>query len=196
MSLVENRAFNFINVLRASFLRHCITGMQCFLAKRDFLPQMSKILHSEEHRHLSESINGGQGYIPERLTKIVALRKDLTEQRRTIPAIRAVSFTQFLTVHEACVCSLQRDWCYVYQYTGTSTLCKRDRAIRKFQDTSSCWPAVFMITLGSGNVGITLMAASRVYLLEPCLDPSVKVQAAGKSLHSKLMKLKRLWLCT
>lgn len=37
-----------------------------------------------------------------------------------------------------------------------------------------------MVTLRSGSVGITLTAASRVYLLEPCLDPAVEVQAAGR----------------
>ena len=39
---------------------------------------------------------------------------------------------------------------------------------------------MFVITLRSGNVGITLTAASRVYLLEPSLDPAVEVQAAGR----------------
>ena len=31
-----------------------------------------------------------------------------------------------------------------------------------------------------GNVGITLTAATRVYLFEPCLDPSMEMQAAGR----------------
>ena len=31
-----------------------------------------------------------------------------------------------------------------------------------------------------GNVGMTLTAATRVYLMEPCLDPSMEVQAAGR----------------
>ena len=31
-----------------------------------------------------------------------------------------------------------------------------------------------------GNVGITLTAATRVYLFEPCLDPQMEMQAAGR----------------
>jgi len=32
----------------------------------------------------------------------------------------------------------------------------------------------------AGNVGVTLTAATRVYLMEPCLDPSMELQAAGR----------------
>ena len=39
---------------------------------------------------------------------------------------------------------------------------------------------VFVVTMRVGNVGITLTAATRVYLMEPCLDPSMEVQAAGR----------------
>ena len=35
-------------------------------------------------------------------------------------------------------------------------------------------------TVKAGNVGMTLTAATRVYLMEPCLDPSMEVQAAGR----------------
>jgi len=68
----------------------------------------------------------------------------------------------------------------VYQFTGSTDSRKRDTAIRNFQNASSHRPAVFAVTLRSGNVGITLTAASRVYLLEPCIDPAVEVQAAGE----------------
>ena len=153
---------------------------------------MSKILEAEEHSHLWETYGLSRRYIPERLTKVVALRRDLTEQRRTDPTIRAVVFTQFLDVHEACVRSLQRDGFDVYEFKGSSSSTKRDEAIRNFQDTSSRRPAVFVVTLRTGNVGITLTAASRVYLLEPCLDPSVEVQAAGKFLCVNSIELKIL----
>ena len=68
----------------------------------------------------------------------------------------------------------------IKQFTGSTSASKRDSEIRTFQNTSNGRPAVFVITLKSGNVGITLTAASRVYLLEPALDPAVEVQAAGR----------------
>ena len=35
-------------------------------------------------------------------------------------------------------------------------------------------------SFAAGAVGITLTAASRVYLMEPCIDPATEVQAAGR----------------
>ena len=56
----------------------------------------------------------------------------------------------------------------------------RDRYIREFQSLETQGPAVFLVTIRSGSVGITLTAASHVILLEPCIDPSYEVQAAGR----------------
>lgn len=184
MSRLEDLAFNCINISRLAIGGNCSSGAKRFAADRAFLPQMSKILNSPQHYELSEVYNKKKDYlrryIPQRLTKVVALRKSLAEQRRIDPVIRAVVFTQFLDVHSACVRGLQGDGFDLYQFTGSSSTNQRDNAIRSFQDVSIPRPAVFVITLRSGNVGITLTAASRVYLMEPNLDPAVEVQAAGR----------------
>ena len=39
---------------------------------------------------------------------------------------------------------------------------------------------VFVVTYATAAGGITLTAASRVYLMEPALDPAVEMQAAGR----------------
>ena len=51
---------------------------------------------------------------------------------------------------------------------------------------------VFVATMRVGNVGITLTAASCVYLMEPCLDPAMELQAIIGSSHSN----QRLFLIT
>ena len=56
----------------------------------------------------------------------------------------------------------------------------RHKAIREFQDESNTKPKILAISYKTGQCGITLTAASRVYLLEPCLLPSDEVQAAGR----------------
>lgn len=65
----------------------------------------------------------------------------------------------------------------------------RDLAIRSFQSEVDTRPAVFVITLRSGNV------ASRVYLMEPSL---AEVQAAG-CIHrlgqTKQVQVKKLVFC-
>ena len=182
MSADEDRAFNKISTKASTFSKHLGSGAQRFTAEKSFLPQMNKVLDSPEVRgDLSELVTASRRrYIPERLTKIVALRQDLAACRSREPQLRAVVFTQHLEVHDACVRGLQRDGFDVYQFSGSSSASKRDEAIRSFQNTTNGRPAVFVITLRSGNVGITLTAASRVYLLEPSIDPSVEVQAAGR----------------
>jgi len=39
---------------------------------------------------------------------------------------------------------------------------------------------VFVITIKAGAMGITLTAASAVFLMEPAIDPSLEIQAAGR----------------
>ena len=179
MSEQEDRAFNNINVGPSTFRR----GAKALAVERFFAPQMCSVLHNCIHRELSEVVPykpSCRQYIPERLTKVVALRKDLTEHLKSNPQLRAVVFTHHVDIHEVCVRALNQDGFDVHKFTGRSSANARDAAIRNFQSTISSKPAVFVITLRSGNVGITLTAASRVYLLEPALDPAVEVQAAGR----------------
>ena len=130
MSRVEDLAFNCINMSHTSISRYYSIGAKRFAAERAFLPQMSRILSSPQHHDLSEVYNDKKPYlrryIPQLLTKVVALRKSLASQRRLDPVIRAVVFTQFLDVHSACVRGLQGDGSDVYQFTGSSSTNKRD----------------------------------------------------------------------
>lgn len=114
------------------------------------------------------------------LTKIKTLVKDLRELRLVEPSFRVVVFTQYLTMYESCLQALRGENIELFEFAGSNAPRRRDDAIRQFQSQSFHKPAVFVITLGSGNVGITLTAASRVYLLEPSIDPSTHLQAAGR----------------
>ena len=54
------------------------------------------------------------------------------------------------------------------------------RAASANSRSSSRRPKVFVLTLKAGACGVTLTAATRLYLFEPCLDPSHEIQAAGR----------------
>lgn len=58
-----------------------------------------------------------------------------------------------------------------YFFNGSTSIKKRDEAIRKFLSAAN-GPAIFAVTLLTGSVGITLTAASHVNLMEPCIDPT------------------------
>lgn len=122
----EDRAFNRINSKSTSTLeRHISEGVKVFTCENIFRPKMASILQSNEHTSLSEIITAGNKhhhrYVPERLSKIVALRQDLAKQKKM-----AVVFTQYLGIHDACVRGLAQDGFEVYQFTGSSDSTKRE----------------------------------------------------------------------
>lgn len=192
MSQDEDRLFNYIHTGRETFRKHLCDGADAFTAERSFGYQMGAVLRMAGYnaadrpglfmfeRYIGNGLKKKFCYNPEHLTKVVALRNDLKSLRQAEPGLKAVVFTQFLEVHNACVRGLKADGFDVQEFTGSSNSIKRDEAIRNFQRGGTNRPSVFVITLRSGNVGITLTAASRVYLLEPCLDPATEVQAAGR----------------
>ena len=112
-------------------------------------------------------------------SKLDALVADITQLRSREPHLHAVVFTQNRLTHSA-VCERLRGVSFkVYELKGNTPVNKRHQAIREFQQ-SSPEPKVFVLTMKAGNCGITLTAASRVYLMEPCIDPAHEVQAAGR----------------
>jgi len=100
-------------------------------------------------------------------SKIKALRRKLRDLRREEPGLRAVIFTQYTATHAAIVKKCKKDGFETFEFNGSSSATKRDRQIREFQaaeDDNSSRPAVFVITLRAGSVGITLTAASHCFL--------------------------------
>jgi SWI/SNF-related matrix-associated actin-dependent regulator of chromatin subfamily A3 len=188
MSKDEDRAFNFINSSQDYFDKLYSNGAKRFAAERIFTFPLGKILRDGVHKRLMEEVGpqwkSKKQFNPAHLSKIIALRKDLQEQRKLDPSLKAVVFTRSLDIHAACVKGLTDDSFEIFQFTGSSNSQKRDEAIHDFQNINSCRPSVFIITLRAGNVSVTLTAASRVYLLEPFIDPGVEVQAAGKCVYS------------
>jgi len=72
---------------------------------------------------------------------------------------------------------------------------KRAKAIEAFQNDPPT--TVFLLSVRSGAVGITLTAASIVYMMEPCLNPALEEQAIGR-VHrmgqTRPVTVKRLWI--
>lgn len=124
-------------------------------------------------------------------TKLQALLNDLLALRDKEPSLHAVVFTHHACAYDRIRKALQEKGFEVCGFDGTMAADKRHETIRNFQasaDASKRTGAkvakvgakVFVATMKVGNVGVTLTAASRVYLFEPCLDPMMEVQAAGR----------------
>ncbi len=113
-------------------------------------------------------------------SKVELLKKDLQELLSQEPNMRAVVYSQFLEQHRFAHEAVKSLGLKTYCFNGSKTACQRDKYIREFQSLETAGPAVFLVTLKAGSVGITLTAASHVFLLEPCIDPAAEVQAAGR----------------
>ena len=119
-------------------------------------------------------------------SKMKALESSIVDLMKKDSNMRVVVFTQMRQVLEH-VESMVRSLgsrtpggIKLFSFSGASSHKKRDESIRSFQSTASEGPAVFAITLNTGSVGITLTAASHVFLMEPSIDPAEEVQAAGR----------------
>ena len=112
--------------------------------------------------------------------KLDALRDDLRKVRSQEPHAHCVVFTEHKQSHAMIVEMLKNEQAWtVVGLDGQTQVPKRHAAIRDFQKFEKT-PKVLVVTLRAGAVGITLTAATRLYLFEPCLDPSHEIQAAGR----------------
>ena len=113
-------------------------------------------------------------------SKVQAFEEGILDLQRCEPNMRAVVFTQFRDVMENVTALVERNHIPPYSFSGGTKSKRRDKAIRHFQPTANHGPSVFVITIGTGSVGITLTAASHVFLMEPCINPSDETQVAGR----------------
>merc|ERR1719198_2085958 len=56
---------------------------------------------------------------------------------------------------------------------------KRNDNLRDFQVLDGA-PKIFVSTVSAGNCGINVQSATRVYLMEPSIDPATEIQVAGR----------------
>jgi superfamily II DNA or RNA helicase len=114
-------------------------------------------------------------------SKIEALLREFKILQKKDLNLRAVVFTQYSNTHKQVVQALKQFFGIpvVYQITGSTSATNRDFAIRAFQGPKT-FPAVLVVTLRAGSVGMTLTAASSLYLMEPSIDPAAEIQAMGR----------------
>ena len=62
--------------------------------------------------------------------------------------------------------------------TGDMSQTARARALRDFRNDPPT--TIFLLSLRAGAVGLNLTTASEVFVLEPCLNPALHVQAIGR----------------
>ena len=131
-------------------------------------------------------------------SKFIALEKDVgPELEKETDSCNIIVFSQYKSsihalkqfVQSSAVMSKMQ----LYELSPSSIAKDRHDAIESFQNPKNTQPKILIISYKTGQCGVTLTAASRVYLLEPCLLPSDEVQAAGRI--SRVGQTKKIILC-
>jgi len=129
------------------------------------------------------------------LSKLQALVQDLKRVREDDPNAKCLVFSQFTQSIDWLKIELAKQGFGYRTITGSMPMKQRARAIEAFQSDPPT--TIFLLSVRSGAVGITLTAANIVYMMEPCLNPALEEQAVGRVHRMGQLRpvtVKRLWI--
>ena len=115
------------------------------------------------------------------MTKAKRLVADLKALLQTEPNMRVAIFTEHRLVQEGLKGWLagQGPW-GISEFNQKTAPLQRHKIIKEFQENTAGGAKLFVATFSVAAVGITLTAATRIFLFEPSLDPATEAQAAGR----------------
>ncbi|KAL3701101.1 hypothetical protein R1sor_019123 [Riccia sorocarpa] len=111
-------------------------------------------------------------------SKLKTLLADLDKVREENPGAKVLIFSQFMQTIAWLKGEFKKQNITYRFISGDMPMKKRAQAIEAFQKDPPT--TVFLLSIRTGAVGITLTAASHVYMLEPCLNPALEEQAVGR----------------
>ncbi|KAJ7517354.1 hypothetical protein O6H91_21G020400 [Diphasiastrum complanatum] len=111
-------------------------------------------------------------------SKLKTLLSDLAIIREANDGAKVLIFSQFMQTIAWLKAEFKKQGVNYRFISGDMPMKKRAQAIDAFQKDSPT--TVFLLSIRTGAVGITLTAASHVYMLEPCLNPALEEQAVGR----------------
>ncbi|XP_061598880.1 helicase-like transcription factor [Cololabis saira] len=113
-------------------------------------------------------------------SKVKALMGNLLRLRSEDGSIKSLvvsQFTRFLTVLET---PLREQGFKFVRLDGTMNQKNRTRVIKEFQSSAADGPAIMLLSLKAGGVGLNLTAASHVFLMDPAWNPATEEQCIDR----------------
>ncbi|XP_034433159.1 helicase-like transcription factor isoform X1 [Hippoglossus hippoglossus] len=113
-------------------------------------------------------------------SKVQALMGNLLRLRSEDGSIKSLvvsQFTRFLTILET---PLREHGFTFVRFDGAMSQKKRTQVIREFQSSAADGPAIMLLSLKAGGVGLNLTAASRVFLMDPAWNPATEEQCIDR----------------
>nr|XP_019963813.1 PREDICTED: helicase-like transcription factor [Paralichthys olivaceus] len=113
-------------------------------------------------------------------SKVQALMENLLRLRSEDGSVKSLvvsQFTRFLTILET---PLREHGFTFVRFDGTMSQKRRTQVIREFQSSVADGPAIMLLSLKAGGVGLNLTAASRVFLMDPAWNPATEEQCIDR----------------
>ena len=129
--------------------------------------------------HPAQLLQDGSAFTSERSHKLQRLSEMVEEAIASEESL--LIFTQFTEIGGALEDYLARNLgCTTYYLHGGTSTAKRERMITAFQDPES-EPAVFILSLRAGGVGLNLTKANHVFHFDRWWNPAVEDQATDRA---------------
>ncbi len=129
--------------------------------------------------HPMQFLQDGSAFTPERSHKLERISEMLEEAMEQGDSV--LVFTQFTEIGEHLERYLAKEKHYKTHYLhGGTPRAKRELMISDFQDPDT-GPAVFILSLKAGGVGITLTQANHVFHFDRWWNPAVENQATDRA---------------
>ncbi|GAQ86429.1 putative SNF2 family N-terminal domain containing protein [Klebsormidium nitens] len=109
--------------------------------------------------------------------KVTALLDCLRAARAAEPGVKSVVFSQFTKMLTLLEEPLTRAGFAFVRLDGSMSARQREAAMEAFKQKGPRSPAVFLLSLKAAGVGLNLVAASHVYLMDPWWNPATEEQA-------------------
>ncbi|XP_034714305.1 helicase-like transcription factor [Etheostoma cragini] len=113
-------------------------------------------------------------------SKVQALMGNLLRLRCEDSSIKYLvvsQFTRFLSILET---PLREHGFSFVRLDGTMSQKKRTQVIQEFQSSAADSPAIMLLSLKAGGVGLNLTAASHVFLMDPAWNPATEEQCIDR----------------
>ncbi|XP_071164923.1 helicase-like transcription factor [Mytilus edulis] len=108
--------------------------------------------------------------------KVDALINALLKLRQEDPTVKSLVVSQFTSLLSLIEIPLGMHGFNFVRLDGTMSLKQRQTAITQFSNSSFGSPTIMLLSLKAGGVGINLIAASRVFLMDPAWNPATEEQ--------------------
>lgn len=125
---------------------------------------------------IHDLVRRDEGFTPSaKMEKAIELIKNVF---LTKPGEKIIIFSQFVTLFDLMKLVLRREKIDFLRYDGSMNMDHKNTVIKQFYQTDT---KVLLLSLRSGNVGLTLTCASHVIIMDPFWNPYVEEQAMDRA---------------